>query len=165
MSGEPIEWVKLAVFLSCALFSLASLSEENTSEKPMQPQSIWLNGGFLTYHTDHQYRGLNYGVGFEFGLSSSRTIAFTDFINSHNRRSQTFNLRWQTIKLGDATKFGVALGGMRGYPDIDSGKWFLFVLPVLTWESKSVGLNFALIPTAGKQQYIALTTQINFRVW
>jgi hypothetical protein len=131
----------------------------------MQLQSIWLNGGFLTYHTDHQYRGLNYGFGCELGLSPAITVAFTDFINSHNHRSQTLNLRWQGIKLGEATKLGIAVGPTRGYPDINSGKWFMLVLPVLTWESESVSVNFAVIPTYGKLQTVALVTQVNFRVW
>ena len=133
---------------------------------PVAKNELWLNPGLLSYHFDEgkNFNAVNYGFGGEYKFSSVASVTAGTFRNSNYRQSNYVGLYWQPIAIGPV-HIGVVAGGFNGYSSNNNGGWFPAMLPALTLEGKSVGLNVILIPTIGDRVSGSLSFQLKFKVF
>jgi hypothetical protein len=164
------KFVTLLAF-PCLLLALNSLSVADSFGPidvivPVKKSELWLNPGLLSYHFDESknFNAVNYGFGGEYKFSSVASLTAGTFRNSNYQQSNYIGIYWQPIAIG-SMHIGVVAGGFNGYSSNNNSGWFPAMLPALTLEGKSVGLNVILIPTIGDRVSGSLSFQLKFKVF
>jgi len=156
---HPIRGAGLAVCLALAFTARGAAGEE-------YPQ-VWLNPGFLSYHTDRDagFREDNIGYGAELLLARDHAFFAGDFINSVRSRSTYAMYQWRPLHwqpYGVDMSAGLIAGVMNGYHKNDGG-WFFGALPMFFFEGKRFGANFAILPALNPDKRL-VALQLKFRV-
>jgi hypothetical protein len=127
--------------------------------------AVWLNAGFYTAHfsRNHQLRDANPGLGLEYSLNADTRLTAGRFLNSDNAYSNYLGVYYQPWQLG-TWKAGAAAGLFNGYPKAFGGGWFPAVLPVVSWEGNSLGINVALVPEIKNRLYGGFSFQLKYRI-
>lgn len=128
-------------------------------------QSIWINPGFFTRHFERD-KGLkenNYGLGVQVALSQTHSVIAGEFRNSDDACSRYLAWIWQPYQIGPA-RLGLLAGGIDGYPRMKNGGGFPVVIPVVSFEYKSVGVNFTVVPGYQDKLHGAVAMQFKLRV-
>jgi hypothetical protein len=161
MKNSNQEFVKVFVFglLFMILLSVSSIQKCSASE-------LWVNTGGVSRHFEDNGRNeVHPGLGIEYRLNSDTSVMLGYHKNSLNLRTQYASVQYQPLHLGPL-KIGVSAGVMSGYPLKRDGGFFPAVLPMITYESKTFGVNFGIIPNIPSQKVEgAFVAQIKWRLF
>ncbi len=109
-------------------------------------ERFWLHSGGLTYHFDRDAdrNGNNLGIGVEYRFTAEHWIGGGIFRNSYGDVSPYLGYayvpwRWKNFLLGGS------IGLTSNYESDDRGP-ALFMLPVIAYDWKHVGVNVLLVP-------------------
>jgi hypothetical protein len=129
-------------------------------------QSFWVNvGGVSRHFQDNGRNEVHPGLGIEYGLNSDTSVMLGYHKNSLNLKTQYVSVQYQPLHLGPL-KIGVSAGIMNGYPQKKDGGFFPAVLPMITYESKTFGVNFGIIPNIPSQKVEgAFVAQLKWRLF
>lgn len=144
--------------------NLAQARDLDPSAGSGQTKSVWINPGFISHHFERN-KGLkenNYGLGMQIALSQTNSIMGGEFRNSHDVCSRYLAWVWQPYRIGPA-RLGLLAGGIDGYPKMKNGGWFPVAVPVVSFEYKSVGINFTLVPSYKDKLHGAMVAQFKLR--
>lgn len=107
---------------------------------------FWLHTGALTYHFDRDAdrNGNNLGIGAEYRFTEKHWIGGGVFRNSYRDVSPYLGYayvpwRWNNVLLGGS------IGVVSNY-ESDDRRPTLFMLPVIAYDWKHVGVNILLVP-------------------
>ena len=155
--------MKKIILLACFWISGAHASD-TTDDSPIVPQSVWLNPGFHSYHfnRDEHFRENNYGLGIQVAFSPSNSVMAGQYRNSDNDESHYIGWVWQPVNI-DSARIGLVAAAVDGYPG--GGQWFAAVLPLISFEYRSIGINFYVTPSYKERVNGALVAQFKLRVW
>lgn len=130
-----------------------------------QPKSVWLNAGFYTSHFDHDkgLRNANPGLGLEWALNETYSLTAGGFKNSDHQHSNYIGMyvmpwRWESFKLG------AVVGAFDGYPRANQGGWFPALVPMVSFERESWGLNTAIVPTVKGKLHGGISFQLKYKL-
>ncbi len=157
----------LATLLCSSAAVCAATDTVDTEKGPAADQrkgSVWVNVGGFSSHFNREkgYNEQNAGIGIEYAFHSSASVMVGSYYNSLRKQTTYAAVNWQPITIGPV-KVGAALGVMDGYPAIQRGGTFFAALPMATYESKVVGVNFGVIPTMNNVDG-AVILQFKFRI-
>lgn len=150
---------------ACQIISFAAQADDLVEPAgSAQAKSVWINAGFLSYHfeRDKGLKGNNYGLGGQVALSQTHSVIGGEFRNSDDACSRYLAWIWQPYAIG-SVKFGLLAGAIDGYPKMQNGGWFPMVIPVVSFEYKSVGANFTLVPGYKDKLHGAVAVQFKLR--
>ncbi|WP_157903157.1 hypothetical protein [Cupriavidus malaysiensis] len=135
------------------------------AKEPFHSQ-IWLDAGFLSYHFKDRgtLNAFNWGFGAAWRFTEDFTLVAGTYRNSMRAQSTYGGLAWQPLHLGPF-RLGVMVGAIRGYPDVDHGRWFPLAVPVLSVEFGRIGANLVVVPTTKEKGTGCVSLQIKVRVW
>jgi hypothetical protein len=161
--------LKLAYVVLCltATSTIAQAGSEFSEAfaNPTQPKSVWLNAGFYTLHFDHDkgLRNANPGLGIEWALNETYSLTAGGFKNSDHQHSNYLGMyvmpwRWESFKLG------AVVGAFDGYPRANQGGWFPALVPMVSFERESWGLNTAIVPTVKGQLHGGISFQLKYKL-
>jgi hypothetical protein len=148
--------------------NVADKSADNSlhwvDSKPID--EVWLNPGLYSWHwqRDRELNNDNYGFGAEYRFSTVASFTAGEFYNSNRAISDYIGLYYQPAAIGPV-RFGAALGGFNGYPNMKNGNWFLAAIPVASYDYKRVGLNLSLVPSYQNRLYGAISFQFKLKVY
>ena len=151
------------VLSAAATHSVAAPEFAWAESKPLS--EIWVNPGMISYHyqRDKNLNDFNYGLGFEYRYSTASSLTAGVFYNSDRDYSHYVGIYWQPITYGKL-RMGAVAGGFDGYPHMRDGGWFLAAIPVISYESGDLGLNFGMVPNYKDRLYGALSFQFKYRL-
>lgn len=111
-------------------------------------QNFWLNSGFVSHHFNRHanYNERNWGMGAEYQFNEIISVAVGTYKNSIHRTTSYGGIVWQPWHW-EQFGFGFFAGAADGYPGIHGGKFFPLVLPVITFQTRYVGVNLIWIPS------------------
>lgn len=112
---------------------------------------LWISPtGLSSYHSDRaaKYNEDNHGFGAEYDLADKAKLFAGVFRNSVNKDSKYAGVSLSAPLLKDL-RAGLLLGAINGYPDMNHGKLFPMVAPMLSYEGKHAGLNVLGLPKVG----------------
>jgi hypothetical protein len=132
----------------------------------VEKNDLWLNPGLYSYHFDRNkdFNSVNYGFGAEYRFSSVASLTVGAYRNSYYYPSNYIGAYWQPIAIGPVN-IGVVAGGFNGYSNTNNGGWFPAVLPALTIEGDTIGLNILVIPTIPNRVSGSLSFQLKVKVF
>lgn len=156
-------WICAALLLAACAGARAQAFDVIDS-KPLG--EVWLNPGFYSYHfkRDKDLNDSNPGLGAEYRFSSVASATAGRFYNSDRAYSNYAGVYYQPIALGPL-RLGAVVGAFNGYPKMRDGGWFPALIPTISYEYKSVGLNLAIIPPYKDRLYGALSFQLKLKVF
>ncbi len=127
---------------------------------------FWINPGFISHHfqTDKGLNNNNYGLGAEYRYSTTSAFTAGEFYNSDRQTSHYAGWYWQPVSFG-SLRLGGVVGAFDGYPKMLNGGWFPAVIPVISYEYKSVGANIAIVPTYQNRLYGAISVQLKVKLF
>lgn len=148
-----------AALLAC----VPALAQEAAPERP---NDVWLATGFATWHWDSNknLNDSNPGVGVEYRFHQDMAVTGGRFFNSERRHSRYAGLVYQPFEVG-GVRLGAMVGGFDGYRKMHGGGWFAAAVPALSFESKRVGVNMAVVPTYKDKVHGGISVQLKFKVW
>ncbi|MFM9436060.1 hypothetical protein ACFDR9_003137 [Janthinobacterium sp. CG_23.3] len=161
--ARKLPWACAA--LSLALCSSATAQPFELLENQALRQ-VWLNAGFYSAHFDSD-KGLNNsnpGIGAEYRFSTVMSATAGRFYNSDRAYSNYAGMYYQPVALGPF-RLGAVVGAFSGYPKMRDGGWFPAIIPTLSYEYNSVGLNLAFVPPYKDRLYGALSFQLKLKVF
>lgn len=157
-----------SIWLSCVLTAVALPAKAApefawAESKPLS--ETWVNPGMITYHyqRDVDLNDFNPGLGFEYRYSTTSSLTAGVYYNSDREYSRYAGIYWQPITF-DKVRIGAVVGVFDGYPNMKDGGWFLAAIPVLSYESGNLGLNFGIVPNYKDRLYGALSFQFKYRI-
>ena len=106
----------------------------------------------------------NYGIGLQFDLKKNLSVNLGQFKNSDYRNSNYLTSSYYFHSLYDF-KLGFLIGGFDGYPNENSGNFFLAALPVINYKKKYFQLNFSYVPKINNHLKSAAMIQILFPIY
>jgi len=150
---------------ACVCFALWSMVAAAGDAEPSF--QIWLNPGFLSYHSDRSqdYREGNIGFGAEAVFAPDHGFFAGTFLNSDDVRSRYGMYQWRPLHWQLKTvsvSGGLVAGLMDGYPRNDRG-WFFGALPVFFFEGERLGANFVIVPRSDSDHWL-VALQLKLRV-
>lgn len=160
---------KILLFMFFSAFSFCALAESSRGVfrkvDKTDLDEIWINPGLYSYHfnTEKQFNNNNIGFGVEYRYSTVSAVAAGRYINSMRENSSYAAIYWQPVAI-NRLRIGAALGVLNGYPDTRDGNWFLFAIPLASYEYKNVGINFTLIPPIADIVYSSFTIQLKVKL-
>ena len=124
---------------------------------------ILISPAIFSYHFEDKEKlnNDNYGVGLQFDLKKNLSINIGQFKNSDYRNSNYFTSSYYIHSVSDF-KLGVLIGGFDGYPNENSGNFFLAALPVINYKKKYFQLNLSYVPKISNNLKSAAMVQILF---
>lgn len=161
-----IHW-RDCVLIFAALSPVGAHAEPASDEFPPR---IWISPGIYSQHFDRSkhLRNNNTGLSAEVAIARNHALMGGSYINSNRARTHYGAYEWRPLHwqvAGLDVGAGVALGAFDGYPNYRNGGWFVAPLPLLSIESRYVGVNLSVIPTIRNRLDGALAIQIKLRVW
>jgi hypothetical protein len=154
------------VFLSISGISLANSYGPIEVVEPSAKSELWINPGLISYHFDQNkdFNAVNYGIGVEYKFSSTTSLTAGQYHNSYHNLTHYIGAFWQPIKVGPV-QMGFVVGGFNGYTNTNNGGWFPAVMPALSVEGQSVGLNILIIPSIQNHIAGSVAFQVKFKVF
>jgi hypothetical protein len=162
-SARKLPWIGTALLLALSPGASAQ-SFETLESKPLR--EVWLNAGFYSQHFDSD-KGLNNsnpGIGAEYRFSTVASATAGRFYNSDRTYSNYAGMYYQPFALGPF-RLGAVVGLFDGYPKMRDGGWFPAIIPTISYEHKSVGLNVAVVPPYKDRLYGAVSFQLKLKVF
>jgi hypothetical protein len=162
-SARKLPWIRTALLLALSPGASAQ-SFETLESKPLR--EVWLNAGFYSQHFDSD-KGLNNsnpGIGAEYRFSTLASATAGRFYNSDRAYSNYAGMYYQPFALGPF-RLGAVVGLFDGYPKMRDGGWFPAIIPTISYEYKSVGLNVAVVPPYKDRLYGAVSFQLKLKVF
>lgn len=164
LNRNPICTICIACAM-CAASSQGRAANEFvwTESKPLS--EVWVNPGMISYHyqRDKDLNDFNPGLGVEYRYSTTWSVTGGVFYNSDREYSRYAGFYWQPLAFGKV-RLGAVVGGFDGYPKMKDGGWFLAAIPMASYESGNLGLNFGLVPHYKDRLYGALSFQFKYRI-
>ena len=127
---------------------------------------VLISPAIFSYHFEDKEKlnNDNYGIGFQFDLKKNLSVNLGQFKNSDYRNSNYLTSSYYFHTLYDF-KLGVLIGGFDGYPNENSGNFFLAALPVINYKKKYFQLNFSYVPKINNHLKSAAMIQILFPIY
>ena len=127
---------------------------------------VFISPAIFSYHFEDKEKlnNDNYGIGLQFDLKKKLSINLGQFKNSDYRNSNYLTSSYYFHTVYDF-KFGVLIGGFDGYPNENSGNFFLAALPVINYKKKYFQLNFSYVPKINHHLKSAAMVQILFPIY
>ena len=124
---------------------------------------VFISPAIFSYHFEDKEKlnNDNYGIGLQFDLKKNLSINIGQFKNSDYRNSNYFTSSYYIHSVSDF-KLGVLIGGFDGYPNENSGNFFLAALPVINYKKKYFQLNLSYVPKISNNLKSAAMVQILF---
>jgi hypothetical protein len=125
-----------------------------------------ISPAIFSYHFEDKEKlnNDNYGIGLQFDLKKNLSINLGQFKNSDYRNSNYLTSSYYFHSVSDF-KLGVLIGGFDGYPNENSGNFFLAALPVINYKKKYIQLNFSYVPKINNHLKSAAMVQILFPIF
>ena len=161
--------LKLAYVVLCltATSTIAQAGSEFSEAfaNPTQPKSVWLNAGFYTLHFDHDkgLRNANPGLGIEWALNETYSLTAGGFKNSDHQHSNYLGMYVMPLRR-ESFKLGAVVGTFDGYPRANQGGWFPALVPMVSFERESWGLNTAIVPTVKGKLHGGISFQLKYKL-
>jgi hypothetical protein len=154
------------VFLPISGISLANSYGPIEIVEPSAKSELWINPGLISYHFDKNkdFNAVNFGIGVEYKFSSTTFLTAGQYHNSYHNLTHYIGAFWQPIKVGPV-QMGFVMGGFNGYTNTNNGGWFPAVVPALSVEGQSVGLNILIIPSIQNHIAGSIAFQVKFKVF
>ncbi|MEW6705165.1 MAG: hypothetical protein AB1430_09980 [Pseudomonadota bacterium] len=140
------------------------------AQAPDFERELWVTSGFRSHHTKNRarYNERNDGLGLEWRWAPDWQVNAGHYRNSVRRGSTYAQLGWTpletTLPLELRLRAGAAVGVINGYTKVRRGGYFGTLVPVVSLESRHVGLNLVYIPSVGKRVNGAYALQLKVRV-
>ncbi len=150
--------------LACMVAAPASAEETGFDDE------LWITTGFRSHHKNnrHRYNERNDGIGVEWRWAAHWQANAGHYRNSVRRSSNYAQLAWTPVEtalpLELRLRAGASVGVVNGYRKVRNGGYFGTLVPVVSVESRYVGLNFLYIPSVGKRVDGAYAVQLKLRV-
>ena len=127
---------------------------------------VLISPAIFSYHFEDKEKlnNDNYGIGLQFDLKKNLSINLGQFKNSDYRNSNYLTSSYYFHTVSDF-KLGVLIGGFDGYPNENSGNFFLAALPVINYKKKYFQLNFSYVPKINNNLKSAAMVQILFPIY
>ena len=127
---------------------------------------VFISPAIFSYHFEDKEKlnNDNYGIGLQFDLKKNLSINLGQFKNSDYRNSNYLTSSYYFHTVSDF-KLGVLIGGFDGYPNENSGNFFLAALPVINYKKKYFQLNFSYVPKINNHLKSAAMVQILFPIY
>jgi len=127
---------------------------------------VLISPAIFSYHFEDKetLNNDNYGVGLQFDLKNNLSVNIGQFKNSDYRNSNYLTSTYYFHTVSDF-KLGVLVGGFDGYPNENSGNFFLAALPVINYKKKYFQLNFSYVPKINNNLKSAAMVQILFPIY
>ena len=127
---------------------------------------VLISPAIFSYHFEDKEKlnNDNYGIGLQFYLKKNLSVNLGQFKNSDYRNSNYLTSSYYFHTLYDF-KLGVLIGGFDGYPNENSGNFFLAALPVINYKKKYFQLNFSYVPKINNHLKSAAMIQILFPIY
>ena len=107
--------------------------------------SLWLTSGLRSWHNNQdqeQFRENNNGIGLSYEMPHDINIVTGTYMNSDDKRTNYFGAMFQPLEI-----FGVHLGILGAFfTGYTSADFETTVIPMASYEYKSVGINLFWIP-------------------
>ena len=144
-----------------------SAAPENARTETLQ---VWLSPGFYSVHFDRSknLRNDNIGPGIEVAFTPVHALVAGNYINSNGARTDYVGYAWRPWHAdfhGAQIGLGALVSAFDGYPNYRNGGWFIAPLPLLSVETRYVGVNLSVIPTIANRLDGAVSLQFKLRVW
>lgn len=108
--------------------------------------SLWVTSGLRSWHTNESYwhyRQNNDGIGLSYEMPHEISIVAGTYMNSDNNRTNYFGAIYNPLDF-----FGAQLGILGGFfSGYTSAKFPAAVIPMASYEYKSVGINLFWVPS------------------
>lgn len=132
----------------------------------VEQSSLWINtGGFSKHFEDNGRNETNLGLGAEYRFRDDLSVMAGYHKNSLNLRTAYAAVNYQPLEIGPL-KVGASIGVMTGYPQKNKGGGFFAALPMITYEGKTFGANFGVIPNIPSQHVEgAFVLQLKFKAF
>jgi len=143
--------LKVVFFGAIWAMTLAAASIQSCKAAENE-QSFWVNSGGVSRHFDRSkhFNEVNVGAGVEWRANEDLSVMTGFHKNSLNLRSTYAAMNYQPLHIGPV-QLGVSAGLLTGYPLKNNGGAFFAAIPMLTYEGKTFGFNFGVIPNIPKQ--------------
>ena len=127
---------------------------------------VFISPAIFSYHFEDKEKlnNDNYGIGLQFDLKKKLSINLGQFENSDYRNSNYLTSSYYFVSVSDY-KLGVLIGGFDGYPNENSGNFFLAALPIINYKKKYFQLNFSYVPNINNHLKSAAMVQILFPIY
>ena len=127
---------------------------------------VLISPAIFSYHFEDKEKlnNDNYGIGLQFDLKKNLSFNLGQFKNSNYRNSNYLTSSYYFHTVSDF-KFGVLIGGFDGYPNENSGNFFLAALPVINYKQKYFRLNISYVPKISNNLKSAAMVQILFPIY
>ena len=127
---------------------------------------VFISPAIFSYHFENKEKlnNDNYGIGLQFDLKKKLSINLGQFENSDYRNSNYLTSSYYFVSVSDY-KLGVLIGGFDGYPNENSGNFFLAALPIINYKKKYFQLNFSYVPNINNHLKSAAMVQILFPIY
>ena len=127
---------------------------------------VLISPAIFSYHFEDKEKlnNDNYGIGLQFDLKKNLSINLGQFKNSDYRNSNYLTSSYYFHSVSDF-KLGVLIGGFDGYPNENSGNFFLAALPVINYKKKYFQLNLSYVPKISNNLKSAAMVQILFPIY
>jgi len=127
---------------------------------------VFISPAIFSYHFEDKEKlnNDNYGIGLQFDLKKNLSINLGQFKNSDYRNSNYLTSSYYFHSVSDF-KLGVLIGGFDGYPNENSGNFFLAALPVINYKKKYFQLNLSYVPKISNNLKSAAMVQILFPIY
>lgn len=151
----------LTILLTWFILFLAILFQNSC-----QASELWVNTGGVSKHfRDNGRNEVHPGLGLEYRINSDTSVMLGYHKNSLSLRTRYAAVNYQPLNIGPL-RIGASIGVMDGYPLKSQGKMFFAAIPMITYESKSFGVNFGVIPDIPSQHVEgAFVAQIKWRLF
>tara|TARA_B100001287_G_scaffold268074_1_gene263937 strand:- start:104 stop:553 length:450 start_codon:yes stop_codon:yes gene_type:complete len=127
---------------------------------------VLISPAIFSYHFEDKEKlnNDNYGIGLQFDLKKNLSINLGQFKNSDYRNTNYLTSSYYFHTISDF-KLGVLIGGFDGYPNENSGNFFLAALPVINYKKKYFQLNLSYVPKISNHLKSAAMVQILFPIY
>lgn len=141
MSTEMSKLVRLFASLVRALLIIFLCKPALAAE-----DSLWVTSGLRSWHTHEDYwhyRQNNDGIGLSYEIPHEINIVAGTYMNSDNNRTNYLGAIYKPLDF-----FGAHLGILGGFfSGYTSAKFPAAVIPMASYEYKSVGINLFWVPS------------------
>jgi hypothetical protein len=157
-----------ALLLACGALSTAQATDGPADSG--FDRELWVTSGFLSHHIHHhsRYNEHNDGLGLEWRFLQDWQLNAGHYRNSVHHGSSYAQLGWTPLQrelpLDLRLRAGFSVGAVNGYPKVRHGGYWATLVPVVSLESRRVGLNFVYIPSVGKRVDGAYALQLKVRM-
>ena len=127
---------------------------------------VLVSPAIFSYHFEDKEKlnNDNYGIGLQFDLNKKLSFNLGQFKNSDYRNSNYLTSSYYFYIVSDF-RLGVLIGGFDGYPNENSGNFFLAALPVINYKNNNFQLNFSYVPKINNHLKSAVMVQILFPIF